>query len=211
MSSIEDGFEQSELGRRLDQVISLGKISEVDLAKSLARVALDEDGTDGGIITDFLPWLEMRHGAVRSRFAPAVGERVVVCAIAGELGAGFILGGLPCTDKPAVWTDTKVGFDFGADASWSHDTASSASVLALPASGSLEIKVGAATSIRITDGVIELKVGGSNAIKITDGNIDVKSGAVKLGPAGSLKDVARKGDAVVNGVITGGSSAVKVS
>ena len=75
--------------------------------------------------------------------------------------------------------------------------------------------MGPTTSIKITDGVIELKVGGSSAINITDGTIEVKAGAVKLGPVGALKDVARKGDAVLvgtnAGTITGGSSAVKAS
>jgi phage baseplate assembly protein V len=192
MSDASDmAFEQSELGRRLDQVVTLGKITQIDLAKSLARVALDEDSDDGGIVTDFLPWLEVRHGSIRGRFAPSVGERVVVVAPAGELGAGFILGGLPCTDSPAPWSDTKAGFDFGGDASWTHDPLTNASVLALPSDGTLTLKVGG-TSIKITNGVVE-----------------IDAASIKLGSRGVLREIARKGDTVVGGVITGGSSAVK--
>jgi phage baseplate assembly protein V len=184
-------FEQSEIGRRLDQIVSLGRVTEVDLASSACRVALDEDGEDGGIVTDFLPWLEPRHGNTRTRFAPGVGERVIVLAPSGELGAGVVLGGLACSDTPPPWSDGKAGFDFGGGAVWSHDPATKVTEIVLPSDGTLTLKVGG-TSIKITNGVVE-----------------IDAASIKLGSGGALREVARKGDTVAGGLITGGSSAVK--
>lgn len=184
-------FEQSEIGRRLDQIVSLGRVAHVDLAANACRVALDEDGEDGGILTEFLPWLEQRHGDIRSRFAPAVGERVIVLAPSGELGAGVVLGGLACSDTPAPWSSDKAGFDFGGGAVWSHDVATKATQIVLPSDGSLILKVGGAS------------------IKITNGVVEIDAASIKLGSGGVLREIARKGDTVAGGVITGGSSAVK--
>jgi phage baseplate assembly protein V len=184
-------FDQSELGRRLDQVVCLGRVSAIDAAANAARVALDEDGEDGGIVTDFLPWLEPRHGDTRSRFLPSVGERVIVLAPSGELGAGVILGGLPCTDTPPAFSGNRQGFEFSDGTIWSHDAASKVTELVLPSGGTLTLKVGG-TSIKISDGVVE-----------------IDAASIKLGSGGALREVARKGDAVSGGLISSGSSAVK--
>jgi phage baseplate assembly protein V len=193
MSSRDDAFEVAELARRFDQVIVHGRIVAVDLTASRAKVIVDEDDEAGGATSDWLAWLEARHGKVRSRFAPAIDEHVVVLAPTGEINAGVILGGLSHSGSVPPWTSDK-GIDFGGGASWSHDVTSNTTRLALPASGTIELTIGTTTKLTLSDGAIT-----------------IEAASVKLGPVGLAKELARKGDAVAGGVIVSGSASVKAS
>ncbi|MEN2925541.1 hypothetical protein FHPHGOJG_02561 [Mannheimia haemolytica] len=80
--------------RRLDNIIRLGTIAEVDLTTATARV------NSGGITTDFLPWLTFRAGTSQTWSAPTVGEQCVVLSVSGEFTTGVIyLGFTPKTPR----------------------------------------------------------------------------------------------------------------
>jgi phage baseplate assembly protein V len=80
----------ADLERRLDNLIRLGTVAEVDHAHALCRVQT------GGILTAWLPWVPLRAGNTRTWCPPTVGEQVIVLSPSGEPGAGVVL--------PAVYT-----------------------------------------------------------------------------------------------------------
>jgi phage baseplate assembly protein V len=192
---MNDAFAASDMGRRLETLIAYGVITEVDLDARSAFVRID--GDDSELVAGPLPWLEARHGLVRSAFAPSIGEAVVVLCPSGDPAAGVILGGLPHDQIAAPWAGTKTGFDFGSGGRWTHDVDGGVSRFEAPTR--IELVVGS-SMVTITASAITLK---ADTIR--------GDGAVLLGPAGLARDVARKGDPVAGGVITAGSASVKSS
>lgn len=80
--------------RRLDNLLRLGTIAEVDYANATARV------TAGGITTDFLPWITCRAGDVKTWSPVSVGEQVLILAVSGEFNSGLILAGVYASNAP---------------------------------------------------------------------------------------------------------------
>lgn len=85
----------AELNRRIENLIRLGTIAEVDHAAALCRVE------SGGLLTDWLPWFERRAGATREWNPPTVGEQVMVLSPSGVLDGGLVLLGLFSTAHAA--------------------------------------------------------------------------------------------------------------
>lgn len=108
---------QTDQLRRLDNVIRLGTIAEVDLATATARV------NSGGITTDFLPWLTFRAGTSQTWSAPTIGEQCVVLSVSGEFTAGVILFGLYTQNAPSQ-SEYEHLFRFSDGAEISYNTAS---------------------------------------------------------------------------------------
>lgn len=50
----------ADLNRRIENIVRLGTIAEVDCAHAKAKVK------SGGILTDWLPWVTARAGNVRT-------------------------------------------------------------------------------------------------------------------------------------------------
>ncbi len=103
--------------RRLDNIIRLGTIAEVDLTTATARV------NSGGITTDFLPWLTFRAGTSQTWSAPTVGEQCVVLSVSGEFTTGVILFGIYTQNAPSQSADEHL-FRFSDGAEISYNTAS---------------------------------------------------------------------------------------
>lgn len=78
----------AELHRRLENVIRFGTIAEVDFANAKAKVQ------SGGILTDWLTWVNMRAGKTRTWSPPTVGEQCIVLAASGELTTATVLYGI---------------------------------------------------------------------------------------------------------------------
>lgn len=89
-------FEMSELARKLENLIRLGKVIEVDASTSRVTVKM------GNLTTRPLPWLETAAGETRTRRVPSVGEQVVVLSMSGELNNGVVLGGLSQHRYPSL-------------------------------------------------------------------------------------------------------------
>ena len=101
-----NAFEQS---RRLDNLLRLGVILEVDYANAKARVE------SGGIQTDFLPWVTLNAGKARFWLPPAIGDQVTIIAVSGELTTGIILPALFKNNVPNHSPDEmSIHFDDGA-------------------------------------------------------------------------------------------------
>lgn len=84
---MDQGYVVSELDRRLTQLIRLGTIAELDLAKAKVRVKLGEN------LTGWRPWLTTA-GRLKTWNPPVVGEQVVVLSPGGDLEQSVVLPSL---------------------------------------------------------------------------------------------------------------------
>ena len=85
----------ADIARRLDNLIRLGTIAEVDVAAARVRVAT------GQLLTGWLPWLALRAGTTRHWSAPTVDEQVILFSPSGELTQGVAIVGLYSDANPA--------------------------------------------------------------------------------------------------------------
>lgn len=102
----------ADLRRRIDNMIRLGTIAEVDHAKALCRVK------SGAITTGWLPFFTRRAGTTNEWDPVSVGEQCTVLSPSGELAQGVVLVGLystanpPCSSDPAVHRTVWANGDF---------------------------------------------------------------------------------------------------
>jgi len=82
-----------ELIRRLENLIRIGTIAEVDLSVSppLCRVKT------GDILTDWRPWVAQRAGSARTSWPPTAGEQVLLLSPSGDLTTAVVM--------PATYSD----------------------------------------------------------------------------------------------------------
>ena len=85
----------AELARLIENLVRLGTIAEVDVAKVRVRVK------SGSITTNWLPWLALRAGTSKEWDPPTVGEQVVLLSPSGVLAQGVALVGLFSDANPA--------------------------------------------------------------------------------------------------------------
>jgi phage baseplate assembly protein V len=111
----------AETLRRLDNLIRLGTVAQVDHAGALCRVQ------SGGLLSGWLPWLTRRAGDTRTWCPPTVDEQVIVLNPTGELGAGIVLSGIytQANDQPSASADEHV-VDYPDGARIAYDHASGA-------------------------------------------------------------------------------------
>ena len=88
-------FQITELARRLENIIRIGVIH--DLNEQAARVRVKS----GDNITTWLPWLTSRAGNDRSWWAPDIGEQVVILAPSGNLSSAIVLLSIYQDSNPA--------------------------------------------------------------------------------------------------------------
>lgn len=84
-----------ELLRRLDNLLRLGAIAEVDLAQAKVKVQ------SGEILTTWLPWATFRAGTTQSWSPPTVGEQCLILSVSGELTMGIVLVGIYASNAPS--------------------------------------------------------------------------------------------------------------
>lgn len=107
----------ADLSRRLESLIRLGTVAEVDHAAARVRVR------SGGLLTTWLPWLTHRAGDTRSWCPPTVGEQVLLLCPSGEPGAGIVLPAIYADARPAPDTSASthvVTFPDGARVCYDH-------------------------------------------------------------------------------------------
>ena len=107
----------AELSRRLENLIRIGTIAEVDHANALCRVE------SGGLLTDWLPWLAQRAGGTRTWSPPTVSEQVMIFSPSGEPGGGIVLTGIYRDTHPApsaIATEHVMEFPDGARIVYDH-------------------------------------------------------------------------------------------
>lgn len=83
----EQGYILSELDRRLTQMIRIGVIQEVDLAKAKVKVKIGDN------VTDWRPWLT-QAGRIKTWNPPVIGEQVLVLSPSGDFEQSVVLPSL---------------------------------------------------------------------------------------------------------------------
>lgn len=116
----------ADLARRLENLIRIGTIAEVDVADAAApRVRVQ----DGKLLTGWLPFGAWRAGTARVWSVPTVGEQVLMLSPSGDLASAVVLCGLYSAATPAPSTDPHEHIiDFADGTRVSHNDETSAMV-----------------------------------------------------------------------------------
>lgn len=199
-----DAFAAADQANRLNNAVRFGVVSAVKHVGSLGALVRVE--IEDGLVTDFLPVFQASAGLVGAWSAPVEGEQVAVLAPSGELTAGAVLRGLPSNAFPTPATDHAIvvlsEIDESSDV---YDVAEKSRTIMVPEGGKLTLAAGA-LQIRIEAGRISIDAAGS-PVEMQASTFTL-NGAINLGGTGGQR-VARVGDTVSGGVITGGSATVK--
>lgn len=108
-----------EISRRLENLIRIGTIAEIDHASHRVRVK------SGELLTQWLMWRTDRAGATRSWNPPTVGEQVMILSPSGELGNGIVIPSIYSDAFDSVSADPDlhiVEYPDGARISYNHQT-----------------------------------------------------------------------------------------
>ncbi len=84
-----------ELERKLENRTRTGTVHEVDAAKGLARVKIDEDKDGKPVLSPWIAWKEPAMGAIKTHFPPEVGEQVKITSESGDITDAVIDYSLP--------------------------------------------------------------------------------------------------------------------
>lgn len=129
-----------EISRRLENIVRIGSVHSIDHAAVRCRVQ------SGGLVTQWLPWIESRAGETTTWSPPTVGEQCIVFSPSGEAGGGIVLYGIHSSGKqPPSHAPEKHVIKFPDGAAISYDHAASH----LEASGIQTCSIEAGTSITL--------------------------------------------------------------
>ena len=161
------GYEVAELKRRLDNVVRVGVVAEVDAAAGAVRVRW-EGPPDAPALTRWVPWATTRAGArERDWRPPSAGEAVLLLSPGGELEnavAAVALFSAAAPANAAGATAATTTFEDGAEihydaaahllrftaqdgAALRHDAAANALSAVLPAGGAATLAADGGVSI----------------------------------------------------------------
>jgi phage baseplate assembly protein V len=130
----------ADINRRIESLLRVGKVSDVDHAAGKCRVRT------GGIETQHLPWMERREGTTNDWDPPTIGEQCLVLSPSGETAGGIVLLGVPSTAHPQPAHDENLCqrvFPDGATLRYDH--AGHHYALTVPDGGSITLAIGATT------------------------------------------------------------------
>lgn len=130
----------AELSRKVENLIRLGTVAQIDHATRRVRVATGE------ITTQWLKWQAGRAGATRTWDPPTVGEQVMILSPSGELANGIVIPSIYSTahDAPSSSASLhEVVYPDGAVISYDHSSG------ALVASGIQTARIQAGVSVTL--------------------------------------------------------------
>lgn len=108
-----------ELSRRLENMIRIGTIAEIDHANRRVRVK------SGELLTQWLKWRTDRAGATRTWNPPTIDEQVMILSPSGELGNGIVIPSIYSDAFDSASSDPDlhiVEYPDGARISYNHKT-----------------------------------------------------------------------------------------
>jgi len=109
----------AELSRRLENIIRLGSIEEIDYAKKRVRVR------SGKLLTNWLQWRVGRAGSTKKWEPPSIGEQVMILSPSGVIENGIVSPSIYCDqyDSPSINPALHVTeYPDGAKISYNHAT-----------------------------------------------------------------------------------------
>lgn len=169
----------AELSRRLENMIRIGTVAEIDHAARCVRVQ------SGELRTDWLKWRSGRAGATRTWNPPTVDEQVMILSPSGELANGIVMPSIYSVahDAPSDNPDEHVTeYPDGARIVYNHATQvlniSGIKDLAIAASGNVNLSNGGDAVVN-TAGDVSVMAGGKATI--TADTIDLDGGGAVKG------------------------------
>lgn len=193
----------AEISRRIENMIRIGTIFDVDLIARRVRVK------SGGVDTGWLKWRSGRAGATREWNPPTIGEQVMILSPSGEISGGIVIPSIYSDehDAPSSSPDMHVtDYPDGAQISYNHATG------ALLAVGIRTALVQASESVTAETPLVhctgDVTIAGSLTV---DGLLTYKSGMSGSDSGGAASasisgDVVIDGDVIINGVHVFGHS-----
>jgi len=181
-------WDTAELASRIENLIRVGRIHEVDYTAKKARVIFGKEGESTAFVTDWLSWASLRAGNNRKWSPPEKGEQYAVFAPSGHLENGFVglaigSGNYPLlADSPDYeMEDFRKDMDSEQDGYYEYNRATGVRRWVLKAGGCYRWEVGADANI-IMDGThIQLRVGETQLVVTKDGiNLHVQGTATEL-------------------------------
>lgn len=132
----------NELARRIENLVRVGTVAEVDLVGTRCRVR------SGALHTQYLPFFARRAGDVRHWSPVSTGEQCIVFAPGGDLAAGMVLVGL-YSDTIAAPEDsaTAESTTYPDGAVVRYDHAAHALTAVLPGGGTADITAPASVKV----------------------------------------------------------------
>ncbi|MCX8017227.1 MAG: phage baseplate assembly protein V [Rhodocyclaceae bacterium] len=135
----------SEVERRIENVVLVGQVAEVDAARARIRVRA------GPLLTGWLPWATARAGGDGVWQAPEGGEQVVLVAPGGDLEQAVAIGSIYRAAHPAPADSVDVArYVFADGARIEYDRAAHVFRLIVPTGGKIVLEVGA-TRLELSD------------------------------------------------------------
>lgn len=174
--TILDMNEFAEQIRRLENMIRIGTIAEVDYRRAMCRVK------SGNLLTNWLPWNSGRAGEDRSWSPPTVGEQVMVLSPGGDPARAVVTTSIYSTKHPAP--DDKPETDhmrYRDGAIIEYDSTRHHLRISLPAGATTEIVADAGIDVK-GDMRVDGDVIARGISLIEHKHSDVKAGADVSGP-----------------------------
>ena len=183
-------FEISDLARRLENLVRIGTVAEVDPDQAAVRAQYGETAAGDPVLTGWLPWLTRRAGDDRTWWAPSIDEQVLILSPSGELTAGVVLPALYRQSHPTPETDPgKHAALYRDGARVEYDADAHHLKAELPGGGTAELVAdgGVAVTGNVTvtgDVTVSGNVAASGRIDATE---DIQSEAAVLDRTGSMQ------------------------
>lgn len=160
-------FQTADLFRRIENLISIGTISQIDHARNLGRIKIGE------LSTDFLPLpASIGHNFIAASPA-AIGTQVVLLSPSGDLAQGVIVSYIYSNELPNPVSNSEtdlIQFKDGSKIAYNSAT----STLDIIASDVLKINIAGNASLTV-GGDINANIGG---------NANVNAAEINLNPSG---------------------------
>ncbi|ARU88288.1 phage baseplate assembly protein V [Pseudomonas sp. M30-35] len=173
----------TEITRRLDNMIRLGTIAEVDHGDPAQQKMPCCRVKTGNITTGWLPWLNLRAGETRTWEPVTVGEQCVVFSPSGEPTQGIVLVGIYSSNHPAPSNSPdKHSTTYPDGAVIEYDHAAHHLLAILPAEGTTELESLGGISIKgpITHEGDYTQTGNQNVTGKVTVSVDVVAAGVSL-------------------------------
>ncbi|NIZ11085.1 phage baseplate assembly protein V [Pseudooceanicola sp. HF7] len=178
----------ADLERRLRGQTRTGVVAEVDPAKGLARVRL-QDG-EMPFLTGWLPWEEPAAGANKTHNPPSVGQQVRLFSESGDLVDASIQGSL------------------NSDANGRPSGAGDAYVVASVGAASVTISGGGATVVvQVGSSAVTLTAGG---IELNGSTVVIRGDSVMIEGVSLTHNGVNVGDTHLHGGVAAGPSMTSV-
>lgn len=223
---LPDGYRFEEVERRVDHLVRIGKVAEVDYERApQARIKVFLDGDLEENISAWLPLATSRNGPNGEWDPPEVDEQVIVVAPSGTTNNAYVLGTIPqnlfpvhdyaerSPDRHLRWYLDETTFLYDrAQHLWeiNNPNADGRHHLLITDNSEIEqtnerifLRI-AETSIEIVDGRITLAVGGTTAT-LTPDLLEVMAGLTRLSG-----DLEVGGNASIGGAVDVGSTVTAV-